>query len=370
MAGIYFHIPFCKKLCNYCDFYHSVKLQFLPHVIEAMHAELAEGKNFLTDHKIRTIYFGGGTPSLVSPQILQAFIEQATQLFDCSEVTEITAELNPDDVTDEYIEALRHTTINRVSLGVQSLCDEELQFMGRRHSAAQAVEAVRKLQNAGFDNISVDVIFGVEGFGEDILSKTLEGVIAMGVQHISAYHLTIEEGTAFGRQLAKGLMHHVEDSRSEAEFALVHKMLTEAGFDHYEVSNFALPNKRSKHNSSYWTGDEYLGVGPGAHSFAGDMRRWCDQRIEEYIKGVAYGTETLSDRDAYNEYIMTSLRCAEGISLDFIEERFGSQMRAKTEQAAVQFTASGWLEAKSGRLKIPAERFLISDAVISTLFEV
>lgn len=370
MAGIYFHIPFCKRLCNYCDFYHSVKLQFLPQVVAAMHAELAEGCKFLTDHKIRTIYFGGGTPSLVSPQVLQEFIEQAAQIFDCSEVAEITAELNPDDVTDEYVEALQCTSVNRVSLGVQSLCDEELQFMGRRHSAAQAVEAVRKLQNAGFDNISVDLIFGVEGFGEEVLRKTLDGIIAMGVQHVSAYHLTIEEGTAFGRKLAKGLMHHVEDSRSEAEFSLVHKVLTEAGFDHYEVSNFALPGKRSKHNSSYWTGDEYLGVGPGAHSFAGNVRRWCDQRIEEYVKGVEYGSEVLCGMDVYNEYVMTSLRCAEGISLEVIEERFGSQMRAKTERAAAQFLATGWLKEESGWLKIPAERFLISDAVISTLFEV
>ena len=370
MAGTYFHIPFCKRLCNYCDFYRSVKLQLLPQVVEAMRAELAAQTDFLTDHKIRTIYFGGGTPSLLAPHIMQEFVEQVSRQFDCSEVEEVTAELNPDDVTEEYVEALRRTSVNRVSLGVQSLSDAELQFMGRRHSAAQAVQAVRRLQAAGFDNISVDVIFGVDGYGEDVLRQTLEGVIDMGVQHISAYHLTIEEGTSFGRALAKGTMRCVEESRSEAEFALVHQMVTEAGFEHYEVSNFALPGRRSRHNSSYWTGDEYLGIGPGAHSFAGDVRRWCGQRVEEYIGGVEYGSERLSQRDCLNEYLMTSLRRAEGISTALIGERFGEDARRRVERSAEPHLKTGWLIKDGDRLKIPAERFLVSDAVISTLFEV
>lgn len=370
MAGIYFHIPFCKRLCNYCDFHRSVKLQYMPQVLDRMKEEVVAAQDFLGDKHIRTIYFGGGTPSLADPHSLQSLIEQVKRLFDCSALEEITIEVNPDDVTEQYIEQLLLTDVNRVSLGVQSLDEEELRFMGRRHSAEQAVEAVRRLQRAGYDNISVDVIFGVEGFGEDCLRKTLDEVVRLGVQHVSAYHLTIEDGTDFGRRVAKGTMRAVEESCSETEFDIVHDVLTMAGFEHYEVSNFALPGRRSRHNSSYWTGDEYLGVGPGAHSFAGGVRRWCDQRVEEYVNGVEYGSERLSEQDCYNEYIMVSLRRVEGLSLDVVESRFGKQARQRVEQSAQPFLDVGWLKRDGVWLKIPSEKFLTSDSVISTLFEV
>ena len=370
MASIYFHIPFCKRLCGYCDFYRSVKLKYIPQVIEAMHTELESERFFLHDKSIRTIYFGGGTPSLLAPSEIERFIEQARTIFDCSQLEEVTIEVNPDDITPEYVAELRKTSVNRISMGVQSLDDDCLRFMGRRHSAEQAIEAVKMLQETGYDNISVDLIFGVEGFGKESLTKTIAGFLAMNVQHISAYHLTIEENTSFGRLLARGEMHETEEECSEAEFLQVHNSLTDAGFEHYEVSNYALSGFRSKHNSSYWQGVEYLGIGPGAHSFNGAMRRWCDQPIEGYIDGVEYGSEILSETDKLNEYVMTSLRCAEGLSLAKVEHDFGAKERERLEREAAKESMCLLLINDNGNLRIPPKKMLLSDLIIEAMIEV
>ena len=219
-------------MCGYCDFHRSVKMRYLQPTIEQMHNELEAESDLLTDRRLRTIYFGGGTPSLLSPEQIQGFIDHAARLFDCSQVEEITVEANPDDVSEEWVEALTHTAVNRVSLGVQSLDEELLRLMGRRHTAAEAIEAIKRLQRHGFDNISIDMIFGIDGFGDKSLQQTIDGFIALGVQHISAYHLTIEEGTRFGRMVESGRMQLVDEERSEREFATIHAAFTQAGFDH------------------------------------------------------------------------------------------------------------------------------------------
>lgn len=367
MAALYFHIPFCKKLCGYCDFLRSVKVQYLPNVVEMMHRELDEQQGFLTDRAIRTIYFGGGTPSLLHPSEIERLVEHSRQIFDCSAVEEITIEVNPDDITDDYVSALRLTSVNRISMGIQSLNDECLQFMGRRHNAAGAVSAVNRLRRAGFDNISVDVIFGVPGF-EESLESTLTEVLKLNVEHISAYHLTIEPATRFGKMLAKGDISQVSEQRSEDEFSTVHQRLTEAGFEHYEVSNFAKPSRRSRHNSSYWTGTQYLGIGPGAHSFNGTTRRWCDQDVKEYCQAVEYGNETLSAIDRLNEYIMVSLRRVEGIDLETISSRWSCEDAERIERAAEPFLESGWLVKDGAKIAVPADHFLVSDTIIGELF--
>ena len=367
MASLYFHIPFCKRLCGYCDFYRSVKLRYIPQVVEAMHAELQAECDFIKDKTIRTIYFGGGTPSLLAPSEIERFIEQAKSIYDCSQLEEVTIEVNPDDITPEYVAELRKTSVNRISMGVQSLDDGCLQFMGRRHSAEQARKAVQMLQDAGYDNISVDVIFGIPGFGSEELSNTLQQVLAMNVQHISAYHLTIEENTRFGRMRAKGEFCEVEDSCSESQYLMVHNTLTAGGFEHYEVSNYALMGYRSKHNSSYWKGVEYLGIGPGAHSFNGGVRRWCEQPIEEYVGGVEYGSEILSETDKLNEYVMTSLRCVEGLSLAKVERDFGAKERERLERDASQEGLKNLLVNDNGVLKILPEKMLLSDIAIEAL---
>lgn len=370
MAGLYFHIPFCRRICAYCDFFRTADLNGLPATVEAMHAEMDEQRDFLLDSNIRTIYFGGGTPSLVEPSQIQSLIDHAARLWDCSQVGEITLEANPDDITSEYVAALRTTAVNRVSLGIQSFDDEELRFMNRRHSAEDATEAVKRLQDAGIENITIDLIFGVDGFGEEVLCRSLDRALALGVQHISAYHLTIEQNTAFHRRLERGQMRVVNEEQSEREYALVHRRLTEAGYEHYEVSNFARAGYRARHNSSYWHGVEYLGIGTGAHSFNGKVRRWSQQTVAEYIHKRRYEEEHLSEQDHRNEYVMTALRCAEGIDLEDFESRFGTKAKEQILHAAEPWITQGDVAVSERRMRIPAEKFLISDAVIESLFEV
>ena len=334
-----------------------------------MHRELDNSAEFLNDKQIATVYFGGGTPSLLAPGELQRFIDHADNLFDCSTAGEITAEMNPDDITAKYVAELRHTDINRISLGVQSFDDAALRLMNRRHTGAEAADAIKRLQDAGYENITTDIIFGIEGFGVERLDRDLEQMLSLGVQHISAYHLTIEPSTRFGRLSERGEFRAVDEEQSEREFALLHQRLTTAGYEHYEVSNYARDSYRSRHNSSYWTGAEYLGIGPGAHSFNGQVRRWCEQPVNEYAEQCRYGEEQLSDTDHYNEMIMTSLRRVEGIDLALVAERFGTERAAQLEANSRRFEGFA-VEISEGKIRIPPEKMLVSDAVIEELFEV
>lgn len=370
MSGLYLHIPFCKKICAYCDFFRVADLRAMEPTLRAMHEEMDAERDFLSDSKLRTIYFGGGTPSLVAPSQIASFIEHADKLWGCGDVEELTLEANPDDINKEFVSELRATPINRISLGVQSFDDDELLFMNRRHTSAEAVDAVKRLQDSGLENITIDLIFGVDGFDNGVLSRSVEQAIALGVQHISAYHLTIEPRTLFYKRLQCGEMCEVAEEVSQQEFKLVHDMLTAAGFEHYEVSNYALKGYRARHNSSYWHGAQYLGIGPGAHSYNGEIRRWSEQSVGGYCVRREYESEKLSEIDHRNEYIMTSLRCAEGIDTEYFKTRFGEQALMQVMGLAQRWTASGDLCFEQGWLKIPARRFLISDAIIESLFEV
>lgn len=374
MAGLYFHIPFCRRVCAYCDFFKSVEVRRLDAVLEAMERELASAAGWLSDRTVRTVYFGGGTPSLCPPDRLQRLVEMAGASLDCSRVEEFTVEANPDDMNEEWLEALAHTGANRLSVGIQSFDDDELRLMNRRHTAVQAVEAVRRAQRVGFTNLTIDLIFGVAGFGEEVLRRNLEQALALHVPHISAYHLTIEPGTAFDRRIQAGRFRTVEEEVSEREFQLVHQTLTEAGYEHYEVSNYALPGYRARHNSAYWSGAEYLGIGPAAHSFNGCSRRWAVSSIDRYLAGAGsetiYECEMLSQQDHYNEYLMTSLRTSDGVDLAQVKSRFGAERLAHLLHQAVPFERAGELwRTEDNRLVIPPEAFLVSDAVISALFE-
>lgn len=371
MSLLYLHIPYCKRICAYCDFFRSASLATLPASLDAMRCEMERRRDYLGgDRHIRTIYFGGGTPSLCEPHRLQRLIDAAAQLWDCSSPEEITVEVNPDDVTDDYVAALRDTAVDRISLGIQSFDDGLLRAMNRRHTAAQAVRAVERLRRAGYDNLSGDLIFGIDGFGGSALEESLRRMIDLGVCHISAYHLTIEPGTAFGRRVSRGEMREVDETVSESEFALVHDVLTAAGYEHYEVSNFALPGRRARHNSAYWTGERYLGIGAGAHSFDGEERRWCTSTVGQYAEGdFRYQSERLSQREMYDEYVMTSLRRVEGIDIEYVAEHFGRSRAETMIGAAARWQASGDMTIGQGRMRIPPDRFLISDAVIESLFE-
>ncbi len=371
MSAIYFHIPFCKRLCGYCDFFKSVKLQHLDATLDAMERETVEQREFLTDDNIQTIYFGGGTPSLVPPPRLAALIDLVKCHYTTSQLREVTLEVNPDDLTPDYLLAVRAAGVNRLSIGVQSFNDDELRFMNRRHTSSQAIEAVRAAQSVGFDNITIDLIFGVDGFGQEHLRRSLDTALSLDVQHISAYHLTIEGGTNFARKLNRGELHVVSEEVSEAEYMLVEKVLTEAGFDHYEVSNYAKSGFRSIHNSSYWHGVHYLGIGPGAHSFNGVQRRKVCSSIEGYLdEGAAgrYDVEVLSEVDHYNEFVMTSLRCCEGIDLRELDRRFANHLSEYACRAAESWLSSGKMHREGGRLFIPSDYFLLSDLIIESMF--
>ena len=369
LAALYFHIPFCKRICAYCDFYKSADLRHLGAVMEAMHRELEARQGYLGGEAIRTRYFGGGTPSLCEARQISDLIEHAAALFDCSNVVETTVEANPDDLTGPYLDALRRAGVDRLSIGIQSLDDACLRLMNRRHTAAQAVEAVRRARSAGFENLTVDLIFGVPGFGGDSLLRTLDGVLALDVEHVSAYHLTVEPNTLFGRRAARGAFVPVDEATSEREFATVHERLTAAGYDHYEVSNFARPGFRARHNAAYWQGGKYLGIGPAAHSYDGDSRSWNVSSVDDYLAGAAGGSERLTARDRCNEYVMTRLRTAEGIDTGEFGRLFGADRLERVLRDAGPWLRSDALTSRDGRLCIRPARFLLSDAVIGDLFE-
>ncbi len=370
MAGIYLHIPFCKRLCAYCDFYKSARIDLLDAVVERMHSELEQRSGYLHDRNIETIYFGGGTPSLCRPEQLGGLIGHIRKLFGGPAPAEVTAEANPDDLTPALLEGLRREGIDRLSIGIQSFDDAELKFMNRRHDAAEAVRVVKQAREAGFENLTLDLIFGVPGFGTEVLRRSLDKLLELNPEHVSAYHLTIEPDTAFGRRARRGELREVEEETSEAEYALVHETLTKAGYEHYEVSNYARKGWRARHNSAYWSGREYLGIGPSAHSFDGASRRWSTDTAESYAAGgpLNFLEERLSERDKRNEYIMTRLRCAEGFLIEEFSALFGTAAAERLMREAERLCGSVLLK-EEGRLLIPASRFLLSDTVIGTLFE-
>lgn len=369
MAGLYFHIPFCKRVCAYCDFFKEVGIGRLPDLVAAMHRELDERRGYLGGEPVRTRYFGGGTPSLCPPAAIRELLDHAARLFDCSAIEETTLEANPDDLDLRYLDALREAGIDRLSIGVQSFDDGCLRLMNRRHDAAQAETAIRAAQQAGFSNLTVDLIFGVPGFGGDSLRRTLDRTLEAGVQHISAYHLTIEPGTAFGRRAERGTFAPVNDETSEAEFRLVHDTLCSAGFEHYEVSNFARPGFRARHNAAYWHGVKYLGIGPAAHSYDGHERHWGAASVARYLGGVPAESERLTDTDRFNEYLLTRLRTVEGIDLAEAERSFGQERVRRLRREAESWLQTATLRLSGTRMTLSPERFLLSDAVIRSLFE-
>ena len=369
MAGLYIHIPFCGSRCAYCDFYSTGAPKLTGAFLEAARREMATRRSFPADGRLDTVYVGGGTPSLLSAEQLQVLLDRAAGLWDCSAMREVTLEANPEDLTDDYLERLAGTRFDRLSIGIQSFDDDLLKLMNRRHSASRAKEAVRAAQRAEFENITIDLIWGIPGMTDAQWQRTLDEALALGVQHISAYHLTIEPGTAFGR---RGLR-PIPETESERQFETLRRRLGEAGFEHYEISNFALPGFRAVHNSAYWSGEPYLGIGPSAHSFDGDRRReWVCADIEKYIAeagtNAIYDGETLTDSELFNERVMTSLRTAEGLDPAALESGFGHERTTNLEQRAERFLAKGLLVKNGGRMAIPPEKFLLSDYIIGALF--
>lgn len=369
MAGIYVHIPFCRQLCYYCDFYKCISLARKEQLLDAVMEELSAERDFIPDRSVETIYFGGGTPSVYPPERLQQVIDRIRSLWDCSRVGEITCEVNPDDLTDDYLERLAATDVNRLSIGIQSFDEEDLKRMNRRHTGEQAYRAVEAARRAGFGNITIDLIFGLPWQPESTLAENLRRVTELRPEHVSAYHLTIEEKTVFGRMASAGRLAPIDEGVGEREYLTVHEVLTRAGYEHYEISNYALPGYRARHNSSYWTGSNYLGVGPSAHSYNGRVRRMAVASVGRYLAGGdIYTGETLGEEELYDEYVMLSLRRSEGVDIRELERRFGAARRDYFIRGCRKMLACGHLLAEGTFYRIPAEHFLISDAIICELF--
>ena len=313
MAGLYIHIPFCKKRCLYCDFFSTTLLERRAEYMEALLAE-TQARKHETGEPIRTIYLGGGTPSTLEPQDIQRLLEAVGT----NDAEEITMELNPGDATPEYLRALKKAGINRLSIGVQSFEDHTLQRIGRRHTAAQAIDTVHRAQEAGFDNLSIDLMYALPAQTMEQWRADIETALRLNIQHISCYGLMYEDGTALTRMRDKGELTPVDEDTENAMYDDLCDRLKNAGFVHYEVSNFALPGFEAKHNSRYWDGTPYIGIGAGAHSYIGRVRSWNPDDLDAYLRGIRDGnlireSETLTDKDLYNERIMLGLRTNKGV---------------------------------------------------------
>lgn len=373
MPALYIHIPFCQSRCIYCDFYSTTALHLRERYVRAVCQEIA-GRGGGT---ASTIYLGGGTPSQLSPTLLTQIFDTIYQHFTIAETAEVTMEMNPDDVTEDYVQALRQLPVNRISLGIQTFNDERLHFLHRRHTANHAVQAVRILQNAGYGNLSIDLMFG---FPEQTIGEweaDIKQALSLGVQHISAYSLMYEEGTVLTKMRDKGTVKEVDEEKSRKMYEILMSRLQQAGFEHYEISNFCLPGFHSRHNSSYWDGTPYLGFGAAAHSYDGNTRSWNPSNLPIYIKGIEEhinmeqnggGSETLTTVQKYDERIMTGLRTAQGVNLKALREDFGEHFYQYCLSMAEKHIQRGLLEQKEKTiLRLTKEGLFVSDDVMSDL---
>ena len=330
-TGLYIHIPFCKSKCPYCDFYSTVKLNYTGKFLSVLLKEMGLKKNLLGTKRLTSVYFGGGTPSILTDRQLVIIFDTINKYFTISANAEITFEVNPENVTEENAKLWKSLGINRISIGIQSFDDNLLKFLGRRHSAAKNIEALNLLTEIGFTNISADIIYGIPGFDIKTIENSLETLINHGIKHISAYHLSIEPNTVFGVLHKKNKLQTLPDDDSLKQYLFVCNTLKSSGYNHYEISNFSLKGFESRHNSGYWFGMKYIGVGPSAHSYTGDKRLWNIANVYKYIKSIETGQndffeeETLTTKDKFNDYVITSLRTSEGLSLSRVKNDFGNQ---------------------------------------------
>ena len=376
MPGIYIHVPFCESRCAYCDFYSTTLMRHRSAYIDMVCRELQLRLPELQGAPIETIYLGGGTPSTLTIEELSSILTSLRNFHLSSfnfQLAEITLEANPDDLTEEYVQGLRTLPFNRVSIGIQSFHDRTLQLVGRRHTAQEAIEAVHRCQRMGLTNISIDLMYGLPGETLDDWAYSLDQAIALGVPHISAYHLTYEEGTRLWRMKEQGIVSPIDEEQSIRAFELLREKLLAAGYEHYEISNFALPGYHSRHNSSYWQGIPYIGIGPGAHSYDGTDRRWNLSSLADYIatpegEDVPHEVEHLTTEERYDERIITELRTARGIDLTSLLADFGERYHTHCLRCATPYIHRGQLvHTADNHLRLTPESIFISDAVMRDL---
>jgi oxygen-independent coproporphyrinogen-3 oxidase len=374
MAGIYLHIPFCKQKCTHCNFHFSTSLSGKDDLLRAMLRELEMQKDYLQGQAIETIYFGGGTPSLFSADEIMRFIDAIYKLFPVQELKECTLEANPDDLTKNYLQALKTTAVNRFSIGVQSFKESDLRFMNRAHDSQQADYAVKAAQDAGFSNLTIDLIYGTPGLSDKDWKYNLAQVAALQVPHFSAYALTVEEGTVLSHNIKKKKAIAPDNEQAAGQFGILMEEAAQMGYDHYEISNFALPGHHAVHNTNYWRGKAYLGIGPSAHSFDGSHRKWNIANNALYTQNILarqhilYEEELLTNTQRLNEYIMTSLRTMWGCDLDKIGREWSSDHANELKRNAGKFIERGQLTEQDGKLILSNTGKLFADGIAGELF--
>lgn len=372
MPGIYIHIPFCKQACHYCDFHFSTSMKKKDEMVLALAKEILMRKNEFENQKIETIYFGGGTPSVLTLSEINFLIAAVYQNFDVVENPEITLEANPDDLSNERILELSKTKINRLSIGIQSFFEDDLKMMNRAHNAQEAENCLVEATTY-FKNISIDLIYGIPGMSNDKWQQNIDKALSFGIPHISSYALTVEPKTALKKLIQAGKIAEPQDQQASEHFMILVETLERNNFIHYELSNFGKENYFSKNNSSYWLGKKYMGIGPSAHSYDGVSRSWNIANNSLYLKSIETDTlpaetEILSQTDRYNEYVMTGLRTIWGISLEKIQAEFGDLYSNYLNQQAQKFISQNLLSIQNGILKPTAQGKFLTDGIASDLF--
>jgi oxygen-independent coproporphyrinogen-3 oxidase len=373
MSGIYIHIPFCKQACRYCDFFFSVSLRYLDEYVDRLVDEITLRSRTYDGTELDTLYLGGGTPSLLSETHLDKIVSAIHRFYSFRDSPEWTIECNPDDLEAGRLKYLLSIGINRLSIGVQSFHDRDLEIMNRSHNARQAEASVQEAASAGFGNMSIDLIYGIPGTGPGEWEENIDLALSLPVSHLSTYHLTFEPGTVFDHWRKKGRLIPVHEEESEQQYMKLREKLLPAGFDHYELSNFALAGQMSEHNMIYWSGSPYLGFGPSAHSFDGERRSWNLSSLKGYMEKVARGeesgeTEILTRNERYHDYLITSLRTKWGCDPRHIEMNYGQSAREHFENRARPFLEGGSLYDKEGRIAIHPDKWLITDHILRELF--
>jgi oxygen-independent coproporphyrinogen-3 oxidase len=372
MAGIYIHIPFCRQKCYYCDFYKTVNTSQSKRFLSVLKDEAKVRKNYILNEPVETIYFGGGTPSVLTAPELADLLRFFKNEFKVNSDAEITFEANPDDLSVDYLKGIKDAGVNRLSIGIQSFQNKHLEKMNRRHNSVQAIQAIEDAEKIGFANLSVDLIYGLPGLTESEWIESLNTVFRLPVQHLSAYHLTYHEGTPFYTWLKKGTLKELKEMESVRQFNILLDLASKNNYEQYEISNFAKNEMYSKHNTSYWMGKKYLGLGPSAHSFNGVSRRWNVSNVESYLKAFEKDTdyfeqEILSQKDKFNEHVLTRIRTKWGVSLEFINQSFGAEMKNYLLKQIEKYRQQETIILENGIVTLSKEGLFISDEIMVDL---
>lgn len=375
MTGIYIHIPFCKSKCAYCNFYSLASSKKIDDFVNALEREIISRKSYLGDEIIDTIYFGGGTPSLLSIDKIDTILKCIDKVYNVKSNPEITLEVNPDTMEKEQLFLLKHIGVNRISLGIQSFFDDDLGYLERRHNSKHALKLIDDLMSVSFDKINLDLIYGIPTLTEEKWSKNIDIFLSTGIKHLSAYALTIEPKTILGQRIEKGLCQNVNENDVVNHYNILIKKLRENDFEHYEISNFAKQNYRSQHNCLYWNDGLYAGFGPSAHSYDGKSRQWNTSNLTRYIN-ADFDTDTsdylekeiLTKDDKYNEYVMTSLRTSWGCNLQKIRDEYGVRTSDYFSEAVRKYVDNGKMIVNDDCFYLTEEGMLFADGIASDLF--